>query len=183
MPDLLGLRGSVVAASDEFFAAKENLIKADAPTFVPSTYGARGQVYDGWETRRRRGPGGTLPERTASDWVIVRLGVPGVVRSIVVDTAFFTVNYPQACSAEACSVSGYPSAEELTAEATAWREIVARGLLAGDARHAFKVTSSRRFTHVRLNIFPDGGVARLRLYGSLTDEGRATMQRRWEETG
>ena len=106
LPDLLQLRGSVVAASDEFFAAKENLIKADAPTFVPNTFGARGQVYDGWETRRRRGPGGTLPERTASDWVIVRLGVPGVVRSIVVDTSFFTGNYPQACSAEACSVSG-----------------------------------------------------------------------------
>jgi allantoicase len=170
MPDLLRLRGSVVAASDEFFAAKENLIKADAPTFVPNTFGARGQVYDGWETRRRRGPGGTLPERTASDWVIVRLGVPGVVRSIVVDTSFFTGNYPQACSAEACSVSGYPSAEELTAEATAWREIVPRGLLTGDARHTFKVGSGRRFTHVRLNIFPDGGVARLQVHGEVVPD-------------
>ena len=63
LPDLLRLRGSVVAASDEFFAAKENLIKPDAPTFVPETYDAKGQVYDGWETRRRRGPGGTLPDR------------------------------------------------------------------------------------------------------------------------
>jgi allantoicase len=170
MPDLLRLRGSVVAASDEFFAAKENLIKADPPTFVPNTFGARGQVYDGWETRRRRGPGGTLPERTASDWVIVRLGVPGVVRSIVVDTAFFTGTYPQACSAEACSVSGYPSAEELTAEATAWREIVPRGLLTGDARHEFKVASARRFTHVRLNIFPDGGVARLHVHGEVVPD-------------
>ena len=61
LPDLLRLRGSVVAASDEFFAAKENLIKADAPVFAPNTYGAKGQVYDGWETRRRRGPGGSLP--------------------------------------------------------------------------------------------------------------------------
>ena len=108
LPDLLRLRGSVVAASDEFFAAKENLIKPDAPVFVPGTYGPRGQVYDGWETRRRRGPDGALPERTVRDWVIVRLGVPGVVRSIVVDTAFFTGNYPQACSADASSVSGYP---------------------------------------------------------------------------
>src|SRR5580692_12770607 len=103
LPDLLQLRGSVVAASDEFFAAMENLIKPDAPVFVPATYGAKGQVYDGWETRRRRGPGGTLPDRAARDWVIVRLGVSGVVRSIVVDTAFFTGNYPQACSAEALS--------------------------------------------------------------------------------
>jgi allantoicase len=170
LPDLLRLRGSVVAASDEFFAAKENLIKAEAPTFVPSTYGAKGQVYDGWETRRRRGPGGTLPERTARDWVIVRLGVPGIVRSIVVDTAFFTGNYPQACSADACSVSGYPSAEELAGEATAWREIVPRGLLTGDARHAFKVNSGRRFTHVRLNILPDGGIARLHVHGEVVPD-------------
>ena len=172
LPDLLRLRGSVVAASDEFYAAKENLIKPNAPAFVPETYDAKGQVYDGWETRRRRGPDGTLPEHTARDWVIVRLGVPGVVRSIVVDTAYFTVNYPQACSAEACSASGYPSAEELTADPGPgrWREIVPRALLTGDHRHAFKVSSGRRFTHVRLNIFPDGGVARLHVHGEVVPD-------------
>ena len=166
LPDLLQLRGSVVGASDEFFAAKENLTKAAAPVFVPDAYGAKGQVYDGWETRRRRGPGGKLPDRSARDWVIVRLGVPGVVRSIVVDTAFFTGNFPQACSADACSVTGYPAFEELAAdsEAVAWQEIVPRGLVTGNARHAFKVSCRRRYTHVRLNIFPDGGVARLRVY-------------------
>ena len=172
LPDLLRLRGSVVAASDEFFAAKENLIKPTAPVFVPDTYGAKGQVYDGWETRRRRGPGGTLPERTARDWVIVRLGVPGVVRSIVVDTAFFTGNYPQACSADACSVSGYPSFAEIAGdpEAAAWQEIVPRVLVTGDARHTFKVNAGRRFTHVRLNIFPDGGVARLHVHGEVVPD-------------
>ena len=172
LPDLLRLRGSVVAASDEFFAAKENLIKPTAPVFIPDTYGAKGQVYDGWETRRRRGPGGTLPERTARDWVIVRLGVPGVVRSIVVDTTFFTGNYPQACSADACSVSGYPSFAEIAggAEATAWHEIVPRVLVTGDARHALNVNSGRRSTHVRLNIFPDGGVARLHVHGEAVPE-------------
>ena len=81
LPDLLRLRGSVAAASDEFYAAKENLIKPDAPAFVPETYDAKGQVYDGWETRRRRGPGGTLPDDAAGDWVILRLGVPGVLRA------------------------------------------------------------------------------------------------------
>src|ERR1700692_3100582 len=106
LPDLLRLRGSVVAASDEVFAAKEKLIKPGAAAFVPDTYDAKGQVYDGWETRRRRGPGGTLPDRSVRDWVIVRLGVPGVVRSIVVDTAFFTGNYPQACCAGALSGGG-----------------------------------------------------------------------------
>src|SRR5271156_2618906 len=181
LPDLLRLRGSVVTASDEFFAAKENLIRPDAPVFVPDTYDAKGQVYDGWETRRRRGPGGTLPERGARDWVIVRLGVPGVVRSIVVDTAFFTGNYPQACSADALSASGYPTAAELAAEpgdgtgSRAWQEIVPRGLLTGDARHAFKVSSGRRFTHLRLNIFPDGGVARLHVHGEVVP-GPAMME-------
>jgi allantoicase len=172
LPDLLQLRGSVVAASDEFFAAKENLIKPAAPVFVPDTYGAKGQVYDGWETRRRRGPGGTLPERTARDWVIVRLGVPGVVRSIVVDTSFFIGNYPQACSADACSVSGYPSFAEIAGdpEAATWKEIVPRVLVTGDSRHTFNVNAGRRYTHVRLNIFPDGGVARLHVHGEVVPD-------------
>jgi len=106
--------------------------------------------------------------------VIVRLGVPGVVRSIVVDTAFFTGNYPQACSADACAVPGYPTVQELAADAApgtgSWREIVPRALLTGDHRHAFKVTSGRRFTHVRLNIFPDGGVARLEVHGEVVPD-------------
>src|SRR5580704_17622601 len=172
LPDLLRLRGSVVAASDEFFAAKENLIKPTAPVFTPDAYGAKGQVYDGRETRRRRGPGGTLPERTARDWVIVRLGVPGVVHSIVVDTSFFIGNYPQACSADACSVSGYPSFAEIAGdpEAATWKEIVPRVLVTGDSRHTFNVNAGRRYTHVRLNIFPDGGVARLHVHGEVVPD-------------
>ena len=169
LPDLLRLRGSVVAASDEFFGAKENLIDPAEPVFVPEKYDARGQVYDGWETRRRRGPDGTQPDSTASDWVIVRLGMPGVVRSIVVDTAFFLGNFPQACSADGCSVAGYPSSDELAGSCD-WREIVPRVLLTGSARHEFKVHSARRFTHVRLNIFPDGGIARLHIHGEVVPD-------------
>jgi allantoicase len=168
LPDLLRLRGSVVAASDEFFAEKENLIKAAAPVFVPESFGPRGQVYDGWETRRQRGPRGALPEAGARDWVIVRLGAPGVIRTVVVDTAFFTGNYPQACSADACSAAGYPKAAELAS--AAWQEIVPRSPLSGDARHEFCVSSGRRFTHLRLNIFPDGGVARLRVHGEVVPD-------------
>jgi len=169
LPDLLRLRGSVVAASDEFFGAKENLIDPAEPVFVQEKYDARGQVYDGWETRRRRGPDGTQPDSTASDWVIVRLGMPGVVRSIVVDTAFFLGNFPQACSADGCSVAGYPSSDELAGSCD-WREIVPRVLLTGSARHEFKVHSARRFTHVRLNIFPDGGIARLHVHGEVVPD-------------
>src|SRR6266568_4111103 len=126
LPDLLRLRGSVVAASDEFFAAKENLIKPLAPVFVPGTYDAKGQVYDGWETRRRRGPGGKLPERTAHAWVIVRLGSPGVVRSIVVDTASCGGILTLACSARVCSMAEYPAVDDLAHGAGRWVGIVAR---------------------------------------------------------
>ena len=88
----------------------------------------------------------------------------------MVDTAFFTGNYPQACSADASSASGYPTPEELTADAGQWREIVPRALLTGDARHAFTVNSDRRYSHVRLNIFPDGGVARLHVHGEVVPD-------------
>jgi allantoicase len=123
--------------------------------FQPSTFGHKGQIYDGWETRRRREDG--------VDQAIVRLGLPGVVRGVVVDTAFFTGNYPPFASVQACAVEGYPSPAEL-ADAE-WTELVARSPLAGDAKNPFDVTESRRFTHVRLTIHPDGGVARLRVHG------------------
>ena len=163
LPDLLGLRGSVLAASDEFFAAKENLLTAAAPVFTPFTFGPKGQVYDGWETRRQRGGSGTLPPADESDWVICRLGQPGVVHAVVVDTSFFTGNYPAACSVEACFAAGYPAAAELSG----WTPVVARSELSGDQRQVFPVRLPRRFSHVRLRIYPDGGVARLRVHGEV----------------
>lgn len=167
LPDLASraLRGSVVAASDEFFAEKENLIKPAPPSFTPRTYGHKGQVYDGWETRRRRGSSGSLTGGDEHDWVIVRLGAPGVVRAVVVDTAFFTGNYPQSCSVEGCRVDGYPGA--LDFDSAEWVPLVARSPLKGDARHVSEVSSGLRFTHVRLRIYPDGGVARLRVHGTV----------------
>jgi allantoicase len=169
-PDLAsrGLRGSVVAASDEFFAEKENLIKPGAAAFTPSTFGHKGQVYDGWETRRRRGPSGGLPSADEHDWVIVRLGAPGVVHAVVVDTAHFTGNFPQACAVEACYVAGYPAPGSLAA--ARWTQIVPRSPLRGDTRHVFEVAAGRRFSHVRLKIYPDGGVARLRVHGAVVPD-------------
>ncbi|GAA3802580.1 allantoicase [Sphaerisporangium flaviroseum] len=159
LPDL-ALRsygGSVVAASDESFAERQSLIRPGASAFRPGTFGARGQVYDGWETRRRREPG--------HDWAIVRLGMPGVIRGVVVDTSWFIGNYPPFASVEACAVDGYPSVAEL--QEAAWAEIVPRSPLDGDAAHEFTVGDGRRFTHVRLNIYPDGGVSRLRVHGEV----------------
>ena len=167
LPDLASrsLRGSVIAASDEFFAEKENLINPGAPTFSPHTFGHKGQVYDGWETRRRRGSGRSLPADGEHDWVIARLGAPGLVHAVVVDTAYFTGNFPQACSVEACWADGYP---DLTAlDSARWVEIVARSPLKGDTPHVFEIPpqARRRYSHVRLRIYPDGGVARLRVHG------------------
>ena len=108
-PDLAGraLGGSVIYANDELFAERENLIKPEEPVFRPHTFGHKGQIMDGWETRRRREPG--------SDAAIVRLGCGGVVRKVVVDTSYFTGNYPPEVSVEACGAEGYPSPAELGA--------------------------------------------------------------------
>jgi allantoicase len=164
LPDLAvrTLGGSVVAANDELFAERENLIKPQPAVFNAHTFGHKGQIYDGWETRRRREPG--------HDWAVVRLGVPGVIRGVVVDTAFFTGNYPEQCAVEAASVEGYPSPDELTD--AAWTEIVPRSPLKGDTRNPFSVATEESFTHVRLNIFPDGGVARLRVHGEVVPDPR-----------
>ena len=172
LPDLASrsLRGSVIAASDEFFAEKENLISPAAATFSPHTFGHKGQVYDGWETRRRRGSGRSLPADGEHDWVVVRLGAPGVVHAVVVDTKHFTGNFPQACSVEACWADGYPDLAAL--ETARWAEIVQRSPLQGDTAHVFELPPSarRRYSHVRLRIYPDGGVARLRVHGAVVPD-------------
>ncbi len=157
LPDLASqaLGGSVMYANDEFFAARDNLVNPHPPTFTPGTFGAKGQVYDGWETRRRREAG--------YDHAIVRLGAPGTVRGVVVDTAFFTGNYPPHFSLEGCGAEGYPSAAELVE--AGWFPLVPRSPLHGDAPNPYTVDDPRRITHVRLCIYPDGGVARLRVHG------------------
>jgi allantoicase len=162
LPDLAvrTLGGSVAAASDESFEEKENLINPWPPAFEAQSFGPKGQEYDGWETRRRRSPG--------HDWVIVRLGLPGVIRGVVVDTAWFTGNHPSHASVEACAADGYPAAGDLTG----WTEIVPKSPLTGDTAHEFAVGVNRRFTHVRLSVFPDGGVARLRVHGEVVPDPR-----------
>jgi allantoicase len=162
--DLAGraLGGSVIYANDELFAERENLIKPEEPVFRPHTFGHKGQIMDGWETRRRREPG--------SDAAIIRLGCGGVVRRVVVDTSYFTGNYPPEVSVEACGAEGYPSPADL-AEA-GWTTLVPRSPVAGDARNEFEVEPGQRATHVRLTMFPDGGVARLRVYGEPVPDPR-----------
>ena len=154
------LGGAVVAANDEFFAAKENLIKAAAPVWREGEYTERGKWMDGWETRRRRDLG---PE--AHDWCIVRLGGRGIVRGVDVQTAFFTGNYPESCAIDACDLPGGATVEQLLQ--APWRELLARSPLAGDAHHLPAVAPAPAATHLRLRIYPDGGVARLRVHGEV----------------
>src|ERR1700730_13488355 len=132
LPDLASrfVGGAAVACNDEFFAAADNLVSPAAPAFDPQTFGAKGQVYDGWETRRRR--------ESRHDWAIVRLGAAGLIRGVVIDTAWFTGNYPPHASVDATTVDGYPAPAELAA--AGWVEVVPRSGLTGNHRHLFRVS-------------------------------------------
>lgn len=164
LPDLASRRlgGAVVWANDELFAERENLIKPEEPTYTTYTFGHKGQIYDGWETRRRRQPG--------HDQAIVRLGAPGVVHGVVVDTSFFVGNYPPEISVEGAAVEGHPSPEEL--QEADWLPLVPRSPARGDHANAYRVDASPRVTHVRLCQYPDGGVARLRVHGEVVPDPR-----------
>ncbi len=166
LPDLAARRlgGAVLAASDEYFAESENLIHAEEPVFRPHTFTNKGQEYDGWETRRKR------RDPSDHDWAIVRLGVPGIVHTVVVDTAFFKGNFPSFASVEGCGVDGYPGVGDLLDED--WQIVLPRSPLQGDTKNVFTVDGEHRYTHLRLRIFPDGGVARLRVHGTAVPDPR-----------
>ncbi|MFT4043236.1 MAG: allantoicase [Gordonia sp. (in: high G+C Gram-positive bacteria)] len=158
MPDLAlrDLGGAVVWTNDDLFAEAQNLIKTGPAQYQPATFGHKGQIYDGWETRRRRQAG--------VDQAIVRLGAPGVIYGVVVDTAWFKGNYPPFISVEAATVEGVVSPQQLVEE-TEWVTIVEKTAVDGDTRNPFRVDAKGRFTHVRLTMYPDGGVARFRVHG------------------
>jgi allantoicase len=149
----LGTR--VTHASDEFFAAKERLIQAADPVFIADKYDDHGKWMDGWESRRRRTPG--------HDFCILRLGVPGIVHGVDIDTSYFTGNFPPQASIDAC-------VSDADVPESGWTEIVPRTNLDGDAHHYLKVSDRNTWSHLRLNIYPDGGIARLRVYGEVHAE-------------
>ena len=138
--------GFSVVCSDMFFGHRQNLIMPGRST----------HMGNGWETKRRRGPG--------HDWTIIKLGTPGVIESAEVDTDHYKGNAPDACMLESCWHLG-GTAESLVDPAVAWRELVPNEKLQPHSRHRFGVAHTGPATHVRLNIYPDGGIARLRLFG------------------
>jgi allantoicase len=151
--------GSALFTNDDFFAPMGNLVKAAPAVFIADKYTEFGKWMDGWESRRKRnlGPGND------HDWCVLKLGAPGVIHGVDVDTAHFTGNFPESCAIDACF-----SETELDPAAvskTRWTEIVSRTRLLGGTRNLIPVSDRSRFTHLRLQIFPDGGVARLRVHG------------------
>lgn len=163
LPDLAvrPLGGAVLWTNDQSFAESENLIVAAPAEFRPHTFGHRGQMYDGWETRRRRSPDAQLED--GPDEVIVRLGVPGEIAGVIVDTAWFVGNFPPQIAVLGAELPGYPSVDDV--RKADWTTIVERAAARGDAENSYVVRDSARYTHVKLQIFPDGGVARLRVHG------------------
>ncbi|MBI3554929.1 MAG: allantoicase [Deltaproteobacteria bacterium] len=151
-----GFGGVAVSANDEFFASRGNLLKPGRGEFIAGKYTEYGKWMDGWETRRRRTPG--------FDWCIIKLGMAGVIRGVDVDTNHFIGNYPEYCSIEASS------------DEKSWVEILPKSLLQGGSRNLFPIVDEARFTHVRLNIYPDGGVARFRVHGEVRPDWKSLMQ-------
>jgi allantoicase len=151
------LGSEVVSASDEFFAAKERLIDPAEPLFIPGKYDENGKWMDGWESRRRRDAG--------HDHCIVRLGKPGLIKGVEIDTRNFTGNYPPAASIDWCH-----SSERIPPAQSKWSPLLAATPLQGNSRLVLPISLDQIATHLRLNIFPDGGVARLRVYGQVVRE-------------
>ncbi len=146
------LGSEAVFATDEFFAPKHRMLDDAPAVFIADKYDDHGKWMDGWETRRRRDGG--------HDHCVVRLGVKGVIAGVDIDTSHFTGNYPPAAAIEACLADGEPGPDAV------WQEIVAATSLGPSAHHFVPVADDRPYNHLRLHIYPDGGVARLRVYGT-----------------
>ena len=150
------LGAEIVSCSDDFFAECSRMLEPQAAVFVDGKFDDNGKWMDGWETRRRRNGG--------YDNAIVKLGLAGEIKGIDIDTTHFTGNYPPAASLEACHCAGSPDA------GTDWTTLIPSTSLQGDNHHYFTIDNSACFTHVRLNIYPDGGVARLRIHGRVVSD-------------
>jgi len=151
------LGGVAVLANDEFFAEKENLLKPVRGIFIPDKYTDRGKWMDGWESRRRRTPG--------HDWCIVQLGLRGIIKQVDIDTNHFLGNHPPFASLDALGLTNDFPTDASAVDALSWMPILAKAPLNPGSQNLFEITSEHSWSHVRLNIFPDGGVARLRVYG------------------
>ncbi|MCP4765662.1 MAG: allantoicase [Gammaproteobacteria bacterium] len=153
------LGAEIVSCSDDFFAECKRMLSPEAPQFIVGKFDDNGKWMDGWETRRRRNGG--------YDHAIVKLGLAGEIKGIDIDTTHFTGNFPPAASLEACySVTPADDSSD-------WQTLIPSTGLQGNSHHYFEIENPACFTHIRLNIYPDGGVARLRVHGRVVSDASA----------
>ena len=143
----------IIYKTDDFFAAADRILNLDNPVFKDGLFDKHGKWMDGWETRRRRSKG--------YDYLIVKLGKPGKIFDIDIDTSHFNGNQPTHASLEGCFSRSKPNKK------TKWTRLLGKKKLGPNKNHNFKSQNKSTFNYIRLNIFPDGGVARLRLYGKI----------------
>ena len=151
------LGGKVLYATDDFFAEKENLIKPGRGIFITDKYTDRGKWMDGWESRRKRTPG--------HDWAVVQLATTGRIKGFDIDTHFFLGNHPPHASVEAALITDPSAITDW--DAVSWEEILPKSPLDAGSRNFYSCEDSSLYTHLRLHIYPDGGVARFRVYGEV----------------
>ena len=146
----LGAR--VTFVTDDWFAEANRMLNAEPPVWKEGVYDEAGKWMDGWESRRKRFEG--------YDYAIVRLGAPGTIQAVEINTNFFTGNFPPSASVDVCySPDADPD------DTTKWYPLLPAVDLQGDSEHVFEINNDQPWSHVRLNIFPDGGIARFRVYG------------------
>ncbi|WP_353141950.1 allantoicase [Acinetobacter pragensis] len=143
----------IIGCSDDFFAEAKRMLQFHPPIFVEDKFDEHGKWMDGWETRRKRYAG--------YDWAIIKLGVAGKIKALDIDTTFFTGNYPASAAVEAA----YAPDGDLNS--IKWLNILKNNILNPSDHHIFNIDTDQVFTHVRLNIYPDGGVARFKVYGEV----------------
>lgn len=156
--------GAICSVSDEFFAPAKRMLDGKDPVFIPDLYDENGKWMDGWESRRKRVAG--------HDYCVIRI-CPGVVQDIEIDTRYFTGNFAPAASIEACHVAIEPEAE------TQWTELLGQSTLEGDKVQRFAVNNQQAWTHLRIHIYPDGGIARLRVYGQPVSTPKQHQREHW----
>ena len=146
----------IIFKTDDFFAAAHRILNIDTPVFKDGLFDKHGKWMDGWESRRRRSRG--------FDYLILKLGKPGKIFNIDIDTTHFNGNQPTHASVEGCFSRSKPNKK------TKWIHLLGKKKLGPNKNHSFKSQNKSVFNYIRLNIFPDGGVARLRLYGKIEME-------------
>lgn len=148
------LGGKTLLCSDDFFAEKENLLKPGRGIFIADKFTDRGKWMDGWESRRKRTPG--------HDWCIIKLATSGIIHGVDIDTNHFLGNHPPFASIEAVALQ---DDENIVWEKVQWKGILSKSFLQPGSHNFYEINDNNHYTHIKLHIYPDGGVARLKVYG------------------